>query len=85
MDNSLKTKEKTPDKRGANAPPAKSKTKPFLIGRELKTKDLLHTAAERASVIGNKTQPKTRIKTPGSPHAERRVKPLARLLRVCRA
>ena len=25
------------------------KTKPFLIGKELKTKDLLHTAADRAS------------------------------------
>ena len=31
MDNSLKTKEKTP-KRGANAPPRKDKTKTFLIG-----------------------------------------------------
>ena len=39
MDNSLKTKEKTP-KRGANAP-RKGKIKTFLIGKELKTKDLL--------------------------------------------
>ena len=39
MDNSLKTKEKPP-KRGANAP-RKGKTKTFLIGKELKTKDLL--------------------------------------------
>ena len=36
MDNSLKTKEKTP-KRGADAP-AKGKTKTFLIGKELKQK-----------------------------------------------
>ena len=33
MDNLLKTKEKTP-KRRANAPPEKSKTKTFLIGKE---------------------------------------------------
>ena len=52
MDNSLKTKEKTP-KRGANAP-AKGKTKTFLIGKELRTKDLHHTAAERGSAAGNR-------------------------------
>ena len=65
MDNSLKTKEKPP-KREANAPSRKGKTKTFLIGNELKTKDLHHTAAERASGPTNKTQPKTRIKTPDS-------------------
>ena len=59
MDNSLKTKEKTP-KRGLT-PPRKGKTKTFLIGKELKTKDLRKTAAERASGPGTKT----RIKTPG--------------------
>ena len=58
MDNSLKTKEKLP-KRGANAPPEKAKHKTFLIGKELKTKDLLQTAAERGKWDGNKTQPKT--------------------------
>ena len=56
MDNSLKKKEKTP-KRGANAPPRKSKTKTFLIGKELKTKDLHNTAAERPSGPGNKSKP----------------------------
>ena len=48
MDNSLKTKEKTP-KRGANAPQEKAKSNPFLIGKELKTKDLRQTAVDRAS------------------------------------
>ena len=43
--------------------PEKTKTKTFLIGKELKTKDLHHTAAVRASETDNKTQPKTRIKT----------------------
>ena len=58
MDNSLKTKEKPP-KRGANAPPPpKGKTKTFLIGKELKTNTLHHTAAERGKRDDNKTQPK---------------------------
>ena len=61
MDNSLKTKEK-PRKRGANAPPAKGKTKTFLIDKELKTNDLRHTAADRAS--GSATKPQ--LKTPDS-------------------
>ena len=56
MDNSLKTKEKPP-KRGATRPSRKGKTKTFLIGKELKTKDLRHTAAERASGPGNKPKP----------------------------
>ena len=60
MDNSLKTKEKTPEAEGLT-PPAKGKTKTFLIGKELKTNALHHTAAER----GNRTDKKTRIKTPG--------------------
>ena len=46
------------------------------MDNSLKTKDLLKTAAERASGPGNKPKPKTRIA-----YAERRVKPLARLLR----
>ena len=59
MDNSL-TRETTI--RGGLTPPAKGKTKPFLIGKELKklkTKDLRHTAAERRERNDNKTQPKT--------------------------
>ena len=54
MDNSLKTKEKPPQEGGGDAP-AKVKTKPFLIGKELKTKALYHTAAERASGPTTKT------------------------------
>ena len=46
-------------------PSRKVKTKTFLIGKELKTKDLRHTAVDRGKRIVNKTQPKTRIKTPG--------------------
>ena len=65
MDNSLKTKEK-PTGSGGLTPPAKHKTKTFLIGKELKTKDLRQTAAERGKRTDNKTQPKTRIKTPDS-------------------
>ena len=41
--------------------PEKPKIKPFLIDKELKTKDLRQTA-ER---IGQADHPKTRIKTPG--------------------
>ena len=44
---------------GSNAPPAKGKTKTFLIGTNLTTKDLLQTAAERGKRDDNKTQPKT--------------------------
>ena len=71
MDNSLKPKEKTP-KRGANAP-QKIKTKPFLVSKELKTKDLRKTAAERASGP-TKPNPNPRIA-----YAKGRVKPPARL------
>ena len=37
----------------------KPKTKTFLISKELKTKDLRHTAAELASGPATKPQPKT--------------------------
>ena len=47
-------------KRGLT-PPARGKTKTFLIGKELKTNILRYTAADRTS--GRST--KTRIKTPG--------------------
>ena len=57
MDNSLKTKEKPP-KRGANAPPRKGETKTFLIGKELKTNTLRHTAGDTGKRRDNKTQPK---------------------------
>ena len=40
-------------------PPAKGKTKTFLIGKELKTNALHHTAAERGERDDNKTPPKT--------------------------
>ena len=49
------------DKLAEEKRPKRGKTKPFLIGKELKTKDLHHTAAER----GKRTDNKTRIKTPG--------------------
>ena len=80
MDNSLKTKEKPPESGEADAP-RKRQTKTFLIGKELKTKDLRQTAERRASG----SHPKTRIKTPGLAYAEGRVKPLARLLRCATA
>ena len=57
MDNSLEKRETTG--RGELTPPAKGKTKTFLIGKKLKTKDLLHTAAERGNRDDNKNQPKT--------------------------
>ena len=82
MDNSLKTKEKPP-KRGANAP-RKRQTKTFLIGKELKTKDLHHTAAERASGPTTKPNPKPESQ-PRIASAKGRVKPLARLLRCATA
>ena len=84
MDNLLKTKEKTP-KRGADAPPRKGKTKTFLIGKELKTKDLRRTAAWNGQADRPKTDNKTRIKTARIAYAERRVKPPARLLRYSTA
>ena len=53
------------------------KTKTFLIGKDLSTNDLQHTAAER----GNRTDnPKPRIVS-----AKGRVKPPARLLRCATA
>ena len=52
MDNSLK-KKRNHRKRGLT-PPAKGETKTFLIGKELKTKDLRQTAAERGSAAGSR-------------------------------
>ena len=60
MDNSLKKKE-TPGS-GGLTPPAKGKTKTFLIGKKLKTKDLLRTAAERTSGPTTKSTPKPESK-----------------------
>ena len=77
MDNSLKTKEKTAKAEGLT-PPAKSKTKTFLIGKVLKTKDLLRISGCWRGVcssgkrIGNKAQGEN----PRIAYAERRVKPL---------
>ena len=79
MDNLLKTKEKPPES-GGLTPPAKGKTKTFLIGKELKTKDLRKTTAERGKRATTKPNPKPRIAS-----AEGRVKPLARLLRCATA
>ena len=45
-------------KRGAR-PSRKTKTKTFLIGKELKTKNLQQTAPEWGKLDDNKTQPKT--------------------------
>ena len=55
----------------------RGKTKPFLIGTELKTKDLLKTAGAAGK--------RTRHSNPRIAYAERRVKPLARLLRYATA
>ena len=80
MDNSLKTKEK-PTGSGGLTPPAKHKPKTFPIGKELKTKDLRQTAAERGKRDRiQTTQTRTRIAA-----AKGRVKPLARLLRCATA
>ena len=51
----------------------KPKIKTFLIGKGLKTKDLRHTAVNRASGSATKPNPNPRIAS-----AERRVKPPAR-------
>ena len=83
MNNSLKNKRETTG-RGGLTPPAKGKTKTFLIGKELKTNTLLHTAAERASGPTTKPNPKPESK-PRIASAEGRVKPLARLLRCATA
>ena len=58
MDNSLKTKRETTGS-GGLTPPAKGKTKTFLIGKELKTTDLYHTATDLASGSATKPQLKT--------------------------
>ena len=83
MDNSLKTKEKPPGK-GGLTPPPKDKIKPFLIGKELKTKDLRQTAEWRTSGPTTKPNPKPES-NPQIASAEGRVKPLARLLRCATA
>ena len=62
MDNSLKKKRN--HLRVGTRPSQKTKT--FLIGKELKTKDLHHTAAERASGPTTKPNPKPELKTPNS-------------------
>ena len=72
MDNSLQKKNYR--KRRADAP-RKIKIKPFLIGKELKTKDLLKTAADRASGSTTKPNPKPESK-PRIAAAERRVTPV---------
>ena len=58
--------------------PRKGKTKPFLIGKELKKKTY---AMPRSS--GQADHPQNQNQKPRIAYAERRVKPLARLLRVC--
>ena len=58
----------------------KPKIKPFLIGNELKTKDLRQTAVGRA-----RGSPQNQNQNPRIAYAERRVKPLARLLRCATA
>ena len=60
VDNSLKQK-RSHTGRGGLTLPARGKTKAFLIGNKLKTKDLRHTAAERASGPTTKPNPKPRI------------------------
>ena len=58
MDKLTENKRETTE-RGWLTPPAKGKTKTFLIGKELETNDLRQTAAERGKRDDNKTQPKT--------------------------
>ena len=60
--------------------PEKPKIKPFLIGKELKTKDLRQTAERRPSGSPQNQNQNHRIA-----YAEGRVKPLARLLRCATA
>ena len=63
MDNSLKTKEKPPQ-RGGLTPPAKGKTKTFLIGKELKrTENKILTA--NSGGTGKRTGNKTQAQNPG--------------------
>ena len=83
MDKLAENKRETTQERELR-PPAKGKTKTFLIGKELKTKDLHHTAAERASGPTTKPNPKPESK-PRIASAKGRVKPLARLLRCATA
>ena len=83
MDNSLKTKEKPPG-RGWLTPPAKGKTKTFLIGKELKTTENKRLTPYRGGIEQADRQ-QTPTQNPRIAHAERRVKPPARLLRCATA
>ena len=49
----------TVDKKSAGNQKPKIKIKPFPIGKELKTKDLHHTAADRTSEPVTKPRPRT--------------------------
>ena len=66
---------------GADAPPQKGKTKTFLIGKRLKTKDLQKTS----DGSGKRPRHQNQNQNPRIAYAERRVKPLARLLRCATA
>ena len=61
--------------------PEKPKIKPFLIDKELKTKDLRQTAVGS----GKRITPNGQNQNPRIAYAEGRVKPLARLLRCATA
>ena len=62
-------------------PKPKPKIKTFLIGKELKTKDLRQTGG----AAGKRTRHQNQNQNPRIAYAERRVKPLARLLRCATA
>ena len=62
--------------------PEKPKIKPFLIDKELKTKDLRQTAVGSYRASGS---PQNQNQNPRIAYAEGRVKPLARLLRCATA
>ena len=79
--NSLKTKEKTPEDERADAPRRKGKIKPFLIGKELKTKALRQTAERNGQAD---QAPKTESKPPDSLRREAS-QAAARLLRCATA
>ena len=76
MDNSLKRNHP----REGLTPLPKRQNQTLLIDKELKTKDLHHTAAEQTSEPTTKPESKLRIAS-----AKERVKPLARLLRCATA
>ena len=72
---------------GGLTPPAKGKTKTFLIGKEPKTNDLLRISGCWRGVCssGKRTPAINPNQTARIAYAERRVKPLARLLRCATA